>query len=206
MDRFLSQREVVPGISPFVVRFFLHPEEKIIISGVADDRLFTIHEMSSNLSVQSIPEAPNGMVITYASVSIIPNDVPSNATYAAAEILIPSTCTQFPTSYIYVSNRNTNPYALDPRGDSIAIFEHVINNEGQAKESLVLQNQIFTGLYQIRGMEIGNSENGGDQYLIAGAAFGVGGVAIFRRTEGGKNLELVARNQEVLTRTTFVWS
>ena len=76
-------------------------------------------------------------------------------------------------------------------GDSIAIFEHV--NQGQQNESLILINQVFTGLNQIRGMEIGN---GGEEYLMAGAASGKG---VFRRTEEGRNLELVVRYQDIPT-------
>ena len=53
-------------------------------------------------------------------------------------------------------------------------------------------------------MEIGNPANGGDQYLIAGAASGDGGVVVFQRTEGGGNLEFVASNLKVPTRTAFV--
>jgi hypothetical protein len=68
-----------------------------------------------------------------------------------------------------------------------------------------LINQVFTGLDEVRGMEIGNRDNGGEEYLMAGASSGTGGVAIFRRTEGGRNLELVVRNQDVPTRTSFVW-
>ena len=90
-----------------------------------------------------------------------------------------------------------------PAGDSIAIFEHV--NQGRKNEGLVLKNQVFTGLSQIRGMKIGNDAYGGNQYLIAGAYAGKGGVAIFRRTDGGENLEIVARNHDVDTRTSFVW-
>jgi len=171
---------------------------------IYNDRLFTIHELSSKLSVQSIPNPPNGKVINYASHSIIPLHPPSGApgaVYAAAEILISSTSPQFPKSYIYVSNRNTGRPA--PEGDSIAIFEHV--NQGQKNEGLVLINQVFTGLNQIRGMEIGNKANGGDKYLMAGAFDGTGGVVIFRRTEQGKNLEFVVRNQDIPTRTSFVW-
>ena len=78
-------------------------------------------------------------------------------------------------------------------------------NQGQKNEGLVLIKQIFTGLSQVRGMEIGNRANGGDRFLIAGAASGTGGVAIFRRTEQGRNLELVVRNQDIPTRTSFIW-
>ena len=153
------------------------------------------------LSVQDIPDSPNGTSITYASVSIIPANPPAGAVYAAAEILIPPPCSRFPKPYIYVSNRNTGVPTAE--GDSIAIFEHV--NQGQKNESLVLINQVFTGLNQIRGMKIGNEDNGGEQYLMAGAASGKGGVAVFRRTEEGRNLKLVVRNLDISTRTSFVW-
>ena len=46
---------------------------------------------------------------------------------------------------------------------------------------------------------------GADEYLVAGGVAGTGGVVVFRRTEGGRNLEFVARNTEIPTRTTFVW-
>ena len=75
----------------------------------------------------------------------------------------------------------------------------------EQNENLVLIKQVFTGLNQIRGMEIGNQANGGDQYLIAGAANGTEGVAIFRRTKQGRDLELVTRNQDIPTRTSFIW-
>ncbi|KAF8154719.1 Lactonase, 7-bladed beta-propeller-domain-containing protein [Crassisporium funariophilum] len=168
---------------------------------VFNDRLFTIHELASTLSVQNIPPAPNGTVTTFASVSIIPPNPPAGAVYAAAEILIPAPCAQFPTPYIYVSNRNTGTQA--PAGDSIAIFEHV--NQGSANEGLKLVNQVFTGLDQIRGMEFGNLANGGDEFLIAGGVAGTAGVVVLQRTDGGRNLEIVARNLDIPTRSSFVW-
>ena len=134
-------------------------------------------------------------------MSIVPSNPAPGAVYAAAEILIPKNCTQFPKPYIYVSNRNTGTQT--PQGDSIAIFEHV--NQGQPDEGLVLINQVFTELDQIRGMEIGNKDNGGEEYLIAGGFAGTGGVAVYRRTEEGRNLEFVARNTDIPTRTSFVW-
>ena len=54
-------------------------------------------------------------------------------------------------------------------------------------------------------MEIGNAENGGEGYLIAGGVAGTAGVVVFRRTDGGKGLKEVARNTDVPTRSTFVW-
>ena len=70
--------------------------------------------------------------------------------------------------------------------------------------TLRLTNQVFTGLSQIRSFAIGKTGDGGDEFLIAGANT-EGGVAVFRRTDGGKNLELVVRNQELQNRTSFVF-
>ncbi|KAF8811111.1 putative isomerase YbhE [Phlegmacium glaucopus] len=168
---------------------------------IHNNRLFTVHELASTLSVQSIPPPPNGTATTFATVSIIPANRPPGAVYAAAEILIPPPCFKFPKPYIYVSNRNTG--AETPEGDSIAIFEHV--NQGLPNEGLVLINQVFTGLNQIRGMEFGSAENGGEEFLMAGGVVGTGGVIVLRRTEEGRNLTIVARNQDISTRTSFVW-
>ncbi|KAF9561684.1 putative isomerase YbhE, partial [Agrocybe pediades] len=165
------------------------------------DRLFTLHELASTLSVQNIPPPPNGTVTTYATVSIIPPNPPAGALWAAGEILIPEPTPQFPTPYIYVSNRNTG--VQSPQGDSIAIFEHV--NKGLPNEGLQLVNQVFTGLDQIRGMEFGNVATGGDQFLIASGVAGSAGVIVLQRTEGGRNLQIVAKNLDVPTRTSFVW-
>ncbi|TFK70245.1 hypothetical protein BDN72DRAFT_551718 [Pluteus cervinus] len=174
---------------------------------IYNERLFTIHELSSTLSVQTIPAAPNGTSTVISTVSIIPTDAgtpPSGSTtWAAAEILIPSPSSRFPTPYIYVSNRNVG-YNLDPRGDSIAIFEHV--NVGTSSESLRLVNQVFTGLSQIRGMQFGPADSrGGDEFLIAAGVAGTAGTVVLRRTEGGRNLQVVARNLDIPTRTSFVW-
>lgn len=138
------------------------------------------------------------------------DNVPAGAKFAAAEVLYPAPLTGDPAgnkSYIYTSNRNTGEE--DPRGDTIAIFEH-IPGDGQdaaqkrwhkrTNDQLNLVNQVFTGLQQIRGMLF--SDDG--QYLVAGGVKS-GGVKVFQRTDGGKNLVEVARNLEVDTRSTFVW-
>ncbi|KDR70232.1 hypothetical protein GALMADRAFT_127891 [Galerina marginata CBS 339.88] len=168
---------------------------------IFNDRLFTIHELASTLSVQTLPAQPNGTSTNFATVSIVPPNPPAGAMMAAAEILIPPPSVQFPTPYIYVSNRNTGTQA--PVGDSIAIFEHV--NQGKPNEGLVLINQVFTGLDQIRGMEFGNVDQDGNQFLIAGGVAGTAGVVVLQRTEGGRNLKIVARNLDIPTRTSFVW-
>ncbi|KAF9044469.1 Lactonase, 7-bladed beta-propeller-domain-containing protein [Panaeolus papilionaceus] len=168
---------------------------------IYNDRLFTLHELSSTLSVQTLPSQPNGSSTTFATVSIIPSNPPSGAKWAAAEILIPPTTSRFPTPYIYVSNRNTANNS--PQGDSIAIFEHV--NKGQSNEGLKLVNQVYTGLNQVRGMAFGNADQGGEEFLVASGVAGSGGVIVLRRTDSGRNLEIVARNTDVLTRSSFVW-
>jgi len=87
----------------------------------------------------------------------------------------------------------------DPRGDTIAIFEKV-------GSQLVLKNQVYTGLDQIRGMMHGQQAGeGGEAYIVAAGYAGTAGVKVFKRTEGGANLEEVAVNTEIPTRTSFVW-
>ncbi|KAF7369139.1 putative isomerase YbhE [Mycena venus] len=165
---------------------------------ISNDRLYTLHELASTLSVQAIPAAPNGTSPTISSVSIIPANPPAGAVWAAAEILIPPPSARFPSQYIYVSNRNTG--VQTPTGDSIAIFENV--DQGTPKERLQLVTQVFTGLDQIRGMEFGGED---DEYLIAGGVAGTAGVVIYKRADGGRNLTEVVRNTDVPTRTSFVW-
>ncbi|XP_006457591.1 hypothetical protein AGABI2DRAFT_196220 [Agaricus bisporus var. bisporus H97] len=169
---------------------------------IHEDRLFTIHELSSTLTVQAVPASLDETTQITSSVSIIPPDQPQGSQFAAAEILIPSPTSKFPTPYIYVSNRNIGR-ALDPRGDSIAIFELV--NKGTQDESLQLVNQIFTGLTQIRGMEFGPSSQGGEDFLIAAGVVGDAGTVVLQRTDGGRNMTVVSRNADIPTRTSFLW-
>jgi len=168
---------------------------------IFDDRIFVIHELASTLTVQPIPAPPNGTSNIIDSKSIVPTGLPPGAAMAAAEILIPNPPSKFPTPYIYVSNRNTG--VQDPRGDAIAIFEHV--NQGQPDEELRLITEVFTGLDQIRGMEIGLESNGGDEFLIAAGVAGSAGAVVYKRVDGGRNLTEVARNLDIPTRTTFIW-
>jgi len=165
--------------------------------------LFALHELASTLTVQPIPAFPNGTSEIIDSVSIIPEETPVNASYAAAEILIPKTTSKFTTPYIYVSNRNVGTQDPSGKGDSIAIFELV--NIGTPYEKLKLIDQVFTGLDQIRGMEIGLEENGSDEFLIAAGVAGNAGTVVYRRVDGGRNLEEVARNLDIPTRTSFIW-
>lgn len=161
---------------------------------VEDGLLFTLHELASTLTVQKIPSLDTTKTAALlANVSIIPPDPPVNASFAAAELLIPKTSVNFPVQYIYASNRNVGQ--IDERGDAIAIFRYV-------NGKLELISHVYTGLDQVRGMEFGGEDS---EYLVASGVAGTGGVAVFRRVDEGKGLKEVARNLDVLTRTTFIW-
>ncbi|KDQ23279.1 hypothetical protein PLEOSDRAFT_1068287 [Pleurotus ostreatus PC15] len=225
---------------------------------ILDNILFTLHEKTSTLTAQRIPEGPNGTTLPLiANVSIVPPGQPAGATFAAAELLISTPSEKFPNPIIYASNRNIGN-ETDPRGDAIAIFEFInpagaINEtddetdnasststsgctchakrmhkfhkrvfarggcqfarrqedqpeaSAQTEGPLRLINHVFTGLDQIRSMALGSVDAGSDEFLIAGAAIGVKGVAVFQRVDGGRNLTEVARNTDVPTRTSFVF-
>lgn len=164
---------------------------------IYENQLYTVHELASTLTLQDFPAYPNFSTPLISNVSIVPQYQPAGSSFAGAEVLIPLPTAEFPTPYIYTSNRNTG--VQDPRGDTIAIFENV-NNQ------LVLRNQVYTGLDQIRGMMHGQQAGeGGDAYIVAAGFAGTAGVKVFKRTEGGANLEEVAVNTELATRTSFVW-
>lgn len=125
-----------------------------------------------------------------------------------------------------MSNRNIGE-TIDPNGDTIAIFEfkngtadsgapscpskrkrrmEKVNQYAvkRAGETLELLAQIPTGLQQIRSMSLGKVEDGSDEFIVAGANT-VGGVAVLRRVDEGRSLELVTRNEELGNRTSFVF-
>ncbi|KZS89150.1 putative isomerase YbhE [Sistotremastrum niveocremeum HHB9708] len=163
---------------------------RIAISGTT---MYVLHEDANTLTQQCIPCSPT--TTTAPIVSSLPI-TPAGATtsqYGAGELLMPNPNSQYPTQYIYASNRlnNGNP---DPRGDSIAIF---------STNPLQLVTQVFTGLNQIRGMGIGGPNN---EYIIAAGLTG-GGVAVYERSQGGANLTLLARSTDTNAqqRSSFVW-
>ncbi|KAJ7582540.1 Lactonase, 7-bladed beta-propeller-domain-containing protein [Mycena floridula] len=193
---------------------------------IHDNILFTVHEKTSTLTAQLIPAGPNGTTFPLlANVSVVPANALAGTQFAAAEILISTPTDAFPDPLIYVSNRNIGT-TIDPAGDTIAIFQFVNGTgattttntcnqkrmirrarralQGRDGEALQLLAQIPTGLQQIRSMTIGRVDNGGDEFLIAGANTN-GGVSVFRRVDGGKNLTLVANNNEIANRTSFVF-
>lgn len=158
----------------------------------ADEFIYVIHETANLLTKQAVPAYPNGTSPIIANVTSLAADAPTNATFAAAEILLPNPSGAFPQPYIYVSNRNIAGWA-DPRGDTIGIFEPT---------GLDVVAQVYTGLVQIRGMELGVGE-AGEEYLVALGALS-GGMVVYKRTEGGAALEEVARNSSAVARTTLV--
>ena len=165
---------------------------------VRGDQLYTIHETASTLTQQTIPRSLSSSTAKLtANFSIIPPGLPAGAKMFAAEILLAEKSKQkgsaFKQAYIYASNRNLG--TQDPRGDAIAIY--------QVEPKLKLVKHVYTGLDQIRGMELsGGSEN---QFLVAAGVAGSAGTVVLKRTKGGADLEVVARNKDIPTRTSFVW-
>ncbi|KAI0371947.1 putative isomerase YbhE [Pilatotrama ljubarskyi] len=166
---------------------------------VRGDQLYTVHELSSTLTQQTIPSTPSspGPAPLTANFSVVPPGLPAGAQMAAGEILLAEASDQegsdFTQPFIYVSNRNVG--AQDPRGDAIAIYA--------VEPELAFVKHVFTGLDQIRGMELsGGSENA---FLVAGGVAGDAGVVVLKRTQGGADLEIVATNRDVPTRSSFVW-
>ena len=134
------------------------------------------------------PPSYSSWIVTFA-----PSLTPS---MFAAEILLAEASSApgsaFTQPFIYVSNRNLG--TLDPRGDAIAIYA--------VEPELKLVKHVFTGLNQIRGMQLGGPEK---EFLIASGVAGSAGTIVLKRTEGGKNLTLLTRNTDIPTRTSFVW-
>ncbi|KAI0821489.1 putative isomerase YbhE [Irpex lacteus] len=159
---------------------------------VRGNTLYTLHELSSTLTQQAIPPAPNGTSTIVANLSILPPDLPSGSDMHGGEVLLTESSSSFPQPFIYASNRNVGN--VDPRGDTIAIFA--------LEPELKLVAQVYTGIDQIRGMQFGGPEN---EFLIASGVGGSAGTIVFKRTEGGKNLEKVAQNTEIAQRSAFVW-
>ena len=162
------------------------------------DQLYTIHEDSSTLTQQTLPSDPtiSDAPLT-ANLSIIPPGLPAGASMFAAELLLaeasPDPNSNFTQPFLYASNRNLG--TQDPRGDAIAIYA--------VEPQLALVKHVFTGLDQIRGMQLsGGAEN---EFLVAAGVAGSAGTVVLRRTNGGADLEIVATNTDIPTRSSFVW-
>ena len=82
--------------------------------------------------------------------------------------------------------------------------DFVTRQEAAPAFTLELVAQVPTGLQQIRSFAIGPVDTGADEFLIAGANTN-GGVSVFRREDGGRALTLVANDQALGNRTSFVF-
>jgi 6-phosphogluconolactonase (cycloisomerase 2 family) len=165
---------------------------------VADNGLlWTLCELDNTLYLHTLPPVyANSLPTLLAQSSILSPDRPAGSSYGAAELRLSPVTPTFPTRYLYASNRNVSPTnaTLDPLGDTIAIFQPY---------PLKLVKQVHTGVQQIRGMTIGGDKG---QY-IAVAGLNGGGVAVFERVDGGKDLKLVARytGPGSTSVVSFVW-
>ncbi|KAG8702228.1 hypothetical protein FRC08_003627 [Ceratobasidium sp. 394] len=132
---------------------------------VSNGILYTLHELSSTLSSQTLPPLASTVSSkTIATISILPPGA-NGTTFGAAELIIDEK-----RGLLYASNRNLAP-SPDPRGDTIAIVAF------DAAGNLKLVDQFFTGLNQIRAMAHGGPNN---QYIAAGGLTG-GGLAVFEK-------------------------
>jgi len=157
---------------------------------IHDGYIYTVLELKSSITKHSFPSSPNEAKFIGQTPTMF-NPPPSPNDMLAAEILIPKPNATYTVPYMYVSNRN-DP---SPEGDSVAIFS--IDEPGAPK----LIVEVRTGLNHLRGMEFGGPD---DKYLVAGGANG-GGVKVFERTEGGKNLKVVAEDTTIKAPTGFLW-
>ncbi|TFK50329.1 putative isomerase YbhE [Heliocybe sulcata] len=164
---------------------------------IRDGYFYLVHELASTLTAQVLPMAPNGTTAFLSDDSTIPSTYPNGSAFAAAEILVSPPSSAFPSPYIYTSNRNTG--TLDPRGDTIVIW--AVQPDGSVQQV----KQVYTGLDQIRGMMISTSADGTGEYIIAAGYAGTAGVQVYRRVSGGADLQLVATNTDIPTRTSFIW-
>jgi len=156
--------------------------------------LYTILELSNHITSHSLPALPEETKLLH-KVDTLSNPPPDPTTIdpppLSAEILSPPTSPEFPTPYLYVTNRN-DP---SPEGDILSIFD--VQPEG----SLKLIKEIRTGLNHLRGIAFDDEEN---KYLVAGGAIG-NGVKIFERVDGGRDLKEIASLEDVQSPTGFHW-
>lgn len=182
-----------PDTSRFMVRFdvsFLGSERSTERpTNATGDNVYTVLELTNFVTAHKVPPLP-AEPIFLISTPTKRNPLPYPNDMLAAEILIPVLNEKFPSPYLYVSNRN-DP---SPEGDTISIFSIADN-------TLDLISEVSTGLNHVRGMAFGGPNS---EWLVAGGTKG-GGVKIFQRVEGGKNLKQVAHDPDVQSPTGFAW-
>ena len=172
------------------VRFGIHSSDwNGALTNTTGENVYTILELPSFVAAHKVPPLPEEPTFLI-STPTKRNPLPPPNEMLAAEILIPTPNEQFPTPYLYVSNRD-DP---SPEGDTISIFSI-------ADDALDLISEVPTGLNHIRGIGFGGPNS---EWLVAGGTKG-GGVKIFQRVEGGKNLKQVAHDPNVQSPTGFAW-
>jgi 6-phosphogluconolactonase (cycloisomerase 2 family) len=157
------------------------------------ETLYTLAELSNMLTSHILPPLPDQPVALDVATTL--SDPPNNPTDLdppplSAEILSGTVSAAYPTPYLYVTNRN-DP---SPEGDILSIFE--MGDGGSIK----LVKEVRTGLNHLRGIAF--DEEG--RYLIAGGTFG-GGVKMFERVDGGKDLKEITHLRDVEKPTGFYW-
>jgi len=155
----------------------------------SDGYLYTLLELKSKISKHRYPSPASASPSHITTLPTMSSPPPQPNSMLAAELLIPSTSSAFPTPYLYVSNRN-DP---SPLGDIISIFSI-------SGDSLQLIAEVRSGLNHLRGMAFGG-EN--DKYLVAGGVNG-GGAKVFERIDGGRGLKVVAE-MKLDAPTGFLW-
>ncbi|KZT72346.1 putative isomerase YbhE [Daedalea quercina L-15889] len=158
---------------------------------VYHDILYTVFELTNELSAYHFPPLPEEPT-HIATLSTLAHTAPeATPCMFASEILLSAPNASFPTPYIYVSNRN-DP---SPGNDTIAIFS-TADSEG----GLAMVAEVRTGLKHLRGMVFGGPDN---RWLVAGGVHG-GGMKVFDRVNGGKDLKEVA-SLGLEAPTGFLW-
>ncbi|KAL0955550.1 hypothetical protein HGRIS_001787 [Hohenbuehelia grisea] len=151
-----------------------------------DGQLFTVLELTNEVAKYKFPLLP-GEPQFVASAPTVAKAPPSPHNMLASEILVPLPNETFPEVLVYVSNRN-DP---SPEGDAISIYTAEMEQVAEVR----------TGLNHIRGMTFGGA---GDKWLIAGGVNG-GGIAIFERVDGGRQLKKIATKPDLKSPTGFLW-
>jgi len=154
-----------------------------------DGYLYTLLELTSTVVKHRFPPLPS--LPTFVKSTPTMSNPPSQLDMPAAEIIIPAPNSAYPTPYLYVSNRD-DP---SPEGDVISIFAI------SGPDTLELVTEVRSGLKHLRGMIFGGPN---DKWLVAGGVKG-GGVKVFERIDGGRNLKVVAENSDIEAPTGFLW-
>ncbi|KAG8896348.1 hypothetical protein FRC00_006091, partial [Tulasnella sp. 408] len=150
-----------------------HGPRHLIVKG---ETVYVLNELENTMSTYPLPAA--GAKESACLSLLTPPTQPAKG-MLGAEVLLSESTPAYPEPLIYASNRN-DPHA---EGDSIAIFTTADSAGGFS-----LVKEVRTGLNHLRAVTFGGEE---DKYLVVGGLNG-GGIKVFERTDGGRNLKEVA--------------